>query len=431
MNIFAVREEARCETPRHEAPRYETPRCETLRCETPVLQFKPQEELVPAIIKVIGAGGGGANAVNRMIESGLSGVQFIAVNTDVQDLFAKSKAQTRLQIGSKLTGGRGAGGKPEVGEEAANEDEALLADVLSGADMVFVTAGMGGGTGTGSAPVIARIAKEQGALTVAVVTKPFDNEGRYKMRLADEGIRKLREAVDTLIVIPNQHLFKLVERSTPLSKAYMIADDVLRQGVQGISDLITKTGIINTDFADVESTMKGQGDALMGIGIGSGENRAKEAADSAIDNPLLEDTSIDGATRLLVNIAGPEDISLVEVGEVMNTIGSKADPDAVIIHGVRFDPDLGNSIQVTVIATGFPNVQRSTAKSSGADRKSGDTDFINYTDFVNLREQSKRDYLGCFLPKKDYQDDLDVPSVIRNYDYQAENKTGEAKAENL
>ena len=426
MNIFAVREEARCDT------RCETLRCDTPRCETPVLQFKPQDDTVPAIIKVIGAGGGGANAVNRMIDSGLSGVQFIAVNTDVQDLFTKSKAQTRLQIGSKLTGGRGAGGKPDVGEEAANEDEALLAETLSGADMVFVTAGMGGGTGTGSAPVIARIAKEQGALTVAVVTKPFDNEGRYKMKLANEGIRKLREQVDTLIVIPNQHLFKLVERSTPLNKAYMIADDVLRQGVQGISDLITKTGIVNTDFADVESTMKGQGDALMGIGIGSGENRAKDAADSAIDNPLLEDTCIDGATRLLVNIAGPEDISLVEVGEIMSTIGSKVDPDAEIIQGVRFDPELGNSIQVTVIATGFQNVQCSAVKSSGTEKKPGSPDFINYNDYVHLRERSKRsDYLGGFLPQRDYQDDLDVPALIRNHDYQSEIKTGEKKAESV
>jgi len=409
MNIFAVREESR-------------------HVETPVIQFKPQEQTLPAIIKVIGAGGGGSNAVNRMIESGLSGVEFIAVNTDLQDLYNKSKASTKLQIGAKLTGGRGAGGKPEIGEEAANEDEDKIAEALKGADMVFVTAGMGGGTGTGSAPVIARIAREQGALTVGVVTKPFDNEGRYRMRRAEEGIGKLREAVDTLIVIPNQHLFKLVERSTPLNQAYLIADDVLRQGVQGISDLITKTGIINTDFADVESTMKGQGDALMGIGLGSGDNRAKEAADSAIDNPLLEDTSIEGATRLLVNIAGPEDISLVEVDEVMNAIRAKADPEVNIIHGVRFDPELGNSIQVTVIATGFQSARDQVAKPQEG-RKSREPDFINYGDYVQMRERTRRpDHLG-FLPQREYQDDLDVPALIRNHDYQAEKKAAEAKAE--
>ena len=414
MNIFAVREESR-----HTEPPGVV---------TPVIQFKPQEETLPAIIKVIGAGGGGSNAVNRMIESGLSGVEFIAVNTDLQDLFNKSKASTKLQIGAKLTGGRGAGGNPEIGEKAANEDEEIIAEALRGADMVFVTAGMGGGTGTGSAPVIARIAREQGALTVGVVTKPFENEGRYRMRRAEEGIGKLREAVDTLIVIPNQHLFKMVERSTPLNRAYLIADDVLRQGVQGISDLITKTGVINTDFADVESTMKGQGDALMGIGKGAGDNRAKEAADSAIDNPLLEDTSIEGATRLLVNIAGPEDISLVEVDEVMNAIRAKADPEVNIIHGVRIDPELGGDIQVTVIATGFHSARCQTAKPQEG-RKAREPDFINYSDFVQLRERTKRpDHLG-FLPQREYQDDLDVPALIRNHDYQAEKKAGEAKAE--
>jgi cell division protein FtsZ len=249
------------------------------------------------------------------------------------------------------------------------------------------------------------------------------------MNRALEGIEKLRKEVDTLIVIPNQHLFKLVERSTPLSLAYLIADDVLRQGVPGISDLITKTGIINTDFADVESTMKGQGDALMGIGQGSGDNRAKDAADSAIDNPLLEDTCIDGATRLLVNIAGPEDISLVEVDEVMNALRAKADPEVNIIHGVRFDPDLGNSIQVTVIATGFKEVKETGQDVQSDGRK--EPDFINYGDYVKMRERLKRhDNLG-FLPQREYQDDLDVPSLIRNYDFQPEKKSGEYAAENF
>jgi cell division protein FtsZ len=392
MNIFAVHEEE------------------------PGPRFVPQTEPVPAIIKVIGTGGGGSNAVNRMIESGLSGVQFIAANTDIQDLKNKSKAETKLQLGSKLTGGRGAGGKPEIGEEAADEDRESIASALQDADMVFVTAGMGGGTGTGSAPVIAKIAKEHGALTVGVVTKPFDYEGRYKMRLAEEGIKKLREAVDTLIVIPNQHLFKLVERSTSFDQACLKADDVLRQGVQGISDLITKTGIVNTDFADVESTMKGQGDALMGIGLGNGENRAKDAATGAIDNPLLEDTTIDGATRILVNIAGPQDISLVEIDEVMGVIKAKADPDVEIIFGVRFDPELGENIRVTVIATGFRNVSvaAEAGGSSAESPKPPEGDFINYPEFERMRERIKR---PDYLPHRNYQDDLDVPTVIRDHCY--------------
>jgi cell division protein FtsZ len=404
MNIYAVREE-------NMFPQAQR--------QDPVLQFAPRD--VPAIIKVIGVGGGGTNAVNRMIESGLSGVQFITVNTDVQDLYNKSKAPVKIQIGAKLTGGRGAGGKPEIGEEAANEDNDLLANTLKGADMVFVTAGMGGGTGTGAAPIIAGIAREQGALTVAVVTKPFDNEGRYRMKRAEEGIDKLRKAVDTLIIIPNQHLFKLVERSTPLQAAYLLADDVLRQGVQGISDLITKTGIINTDFADVESTMKGQGDALMGIGVGSGDDRAKDAAENAIDNPLLEDTSIEGATRILVNIAGPENISLVEVDEVMNSIRAKADPEVNIIHGLRFDPELGNSIQVTVVATGFHESQYSSVKPQA--EKASDGDFINYSEYVKYRERSRK---PDYLPQREYQDDLDVPALIRNHDFQGEKKPVEA-----
>jgi cell division protein FtsZ len=405
MQIFAVREENADLLHRPEVVQF-TPKIE------------PQEELLPAIIKVVGAGGGGSNAVNRMIEGGLSGVQFIAVNTDVQDLYSKSKAKTKLQIGAKLTGGRGAGGRPEIGEEAANEDRELIAETLRDADMVFVTAGMGGGTGTGSVPVIAKIAREQGALTVAVVTKPFEYEGRYKLKLAEAGIEKLREAVDTLIVIPNEYLFKLVERSTPLKQAYLIADDVLRQGVKGIADLITKIGLINPDFADVASTMRGQGDAVMGIGLGTGENRAKDAAVSAIDNPLLEDTSTEGATRLLVNIAGPEDMSLVEIGEAMNAIRAKADEDVEIIHGVRFDPELGDNIQITVIATGFKAVP-----GRGAEKKPGtggqqklEPDFIDYDTFMSIRTKTQR---PDYLPQRDYQDDLEVPAVIRHHDFQA------------
>jgi cell division protein FtsZ len=398
MNIYAVHEDGA-----------DFPLRETQVSEIPV-----QEEIVPAVIRVIGAGGGGSNAVNRMIDCGLSGVEFIAVNTDVQDL-QKNKAGIKLQIGCKLTGGRGAGGKPEIGEKAANEDRDLIAEAVKGADMVFVTAGMGGGTGTGSAPVIARAAREEGALTIGVVTKPFDYEGPVKKRLAEEGIKKMREAVDTLIIIPNQHLFKIVERSTPLTQAYLKADDVLRQGVQGISDLITQTGMVNVDFADVESTMKGQGDALMGIGYGSGENRAREAASNAIDNPLLEDTTIEGATHILVNITGTEDISLVEVDEAINAVRANADPGVEIIHGIRFDPNLGDKIRVTVIATGFRASAKGEAKQKG--------DFINIEEWKHIRDRPQRS--SGFLSHRSNPDvDLDVPTLIRDsqFDFGPENE---------
>jgi cell division protein FtsZ len=358
-----------------------------------------------------------------MIDCGLEGVEFIAVNTDLQDLLEKSRAETKLQIGSKLTSGRGAGGVPEKGEKAANEDLELIREHVKGADMVFVTAGMGGGTGTGSAPVIAKAAKEEGALTVGVVTKPFGYEGPTKMEIAEAGIRKLREVVDTLIVIPNQQLMGMVERKTPLKKAYLMADDVLRQGVQGISDLITQTGIINIDFADVESTMKDQGDALMGIGLGSGENRAKDAANKAIDNPLLEETSIEGATKLLVNVAGGEDLSLVEVDELVNAIRSKAHPDVYIIHGVTEASDLGDSIRVTVIATGF---------QAGKDRKTGDTatgtrpknqDFIRIDEWNGYPRGPKQQGVPPRGAYAEEEEDLEIPAAIRKYSYLAGNNS--------
>ncbi|MBN2874013.1 MAG: cell division protein FtsZ, partial [Spirochaetales bacterium] len=266
------------------------------------------------VIKVIGAGGGGSNAVNRMMEAGLRNVEFIVANTDLQAL-GRSRAAVKLGLGAKITHGLGAGGKPEIGEKAAMEDRAVVSEALQGADMVFITAGMGGGTGTGSAPVIAQIAKELGALTVAIVTKPFDFEGKVKMRLAEEGIEKLREAVDTLIIIPNQHLLKIVEKRTPIREAFKLADDVLRQGVQGISDLITVAGEINIDFADVNTVMSGQGDAIMGIGTARGDNRAVEAAEKAVSNPLLEDARIDGAKSILINITGGESFTLNEYEE--------------------------------------------------------------------------------------------------------------------
>jgi len=385
----------------------------------------------PARIKVIGVGGGGSNAVNRMIENGLSGVQFITVNTDVQDLFNKSKAETRLQIGGKLTGGRGAGGKPEIGEHAAREDQEELLELVRDADMVFVTAGMGGGTGTGAAPIIARLAKDQGVLTVGVVTRPFDFEGETKRKLANEGIKRMREAVDTLVVIPNQQLFKIADRKTTVTKAYRMADDVLRQGVQGITDLITKTGLINTDFADVESTMKGQGDALMGIGLssGSGDTRAEEAAKYAIDNPLLEDTSIEGATKLLVNISGSEDISIIEVGEIMNVIKAKADPDVETIHGVTIDPDLGDSIKVTVIATGFRDrIGLSHGKAdSPSPRKAEMPEVISSEIFDKYRGLGQRggragdNYVGIGSSRNNFtEENLDIPTYLRKHNPEAD-----------
>jgi len=393
----------------------------------------------PAKILVIGVGGGGSNAVNRMIENGLSGVQFITVNTDVQDLFNKSLAERRVQIGSKLTGGRGAGGRPEIGESAALEDQEELIELVRDADMVFVTAGMGGGTGTGAAPVIARLAREQNVLTVGVVTRPFDFEGEAKRKQANEGIKKMREAVDTLVVIPNQQLFKIADRKTTVTKAYRMADDVLRQGVQGITDLITKTGLINTDFADVESTMKGQGDALMGIGIscGSGDTRAEEAAKYAIDNPLLEDTSIEGATRLLVNISGSEDISIIEVGEIMNVIKQKADPDVVTIHGVTIDPDLGDSIKVTVIATGFrDNVNIASGKAdTPSPRKTEMPEVISSEIFDKYRGLGQRggrtgdNYVGIGRSRNSYvEENLEIPTYLRKHNPDADGVTNVKEA---
>jgi cell division protein FtsZ len=374
---------------------------------------------VPAVIKVISAGGGGGNALNRMIDADMSGVEFIAANTDLQDLYDKSRAPLKLQIGAETTGGRGAGGIPDKGEKAALEDSMAIAEVLKGADMVFVTAGMGGGTGTGSAPVIARIARQQGALTVAVVTTPFEFEGRYKMRLAEEGIARLRAEVDTLIVIPNQYLFKIIDNTTSWNKAYHMADEVLCQGVQGISELITKTGFQNTDFADVESIMKGKGDALMGIGFGKGENRALCAVKNAVDNPLLEDTNIDGATGVLINIAGPDDLTLVEIQNIIKSIKDKCNPDVNLIHGFRIDPDLDNSIQVTVIATGFKAEQQPATQTV---TKAVDSDFIDYNEYVRMVERTSRPPYLAYLPQREYQDDLDVPSVIRNHNFQADDK---------
>lgn len=304
-----------------------------------------------AIIKVVGVGGGGNNAVNRMIEHGVKGVDFIVVNTDAQALNL-SKAETRIQIGGKLTRGLGAGANPEVGKKAAEESRDLIANQLKGSDMVFVTAGMGGGTGTGAAPVIAEIARECGALTVGVVTRPFTFEGRKRFGQAEQGIEALKEKVDTLIVIPNDRLLEIVDKKTPMLEAFREADNVLRQAVQGISDLIAVPGLINLDFADVKTIMTERGSALMGIGIATGESRAAEAARKAIQSPLLE-TSIDGARGVIMNITGGSNLSLYEVNEAAEIVISASDPDVNMIFGAIIDEDLKDEIKVTVIATGF------------------------------------------------------------------------------
>ncbi len=309
-------------------------------------------ELGTARIKVIGVGGGGTNAVNRMIDSGLSGVEFMAMNTDVQVLNV-SKAPRRLQLGENSTRGLGAGGNPEVGRVAAEESKSEIKKMLDGADMVFVTAGMGGGTGTGAAPIIAEIANEIGALTVGVVTKPFSFEGPRRARLADEGVENLRGKVDTIIVVPNDRLLSVGDRRMTLVEAFKVADDVLRQGVQGISDIITIPGMINVDFADVRTIMSSAGPALMGIGQASGDHRAVEAAQNAISSQLLE-TSINGATRVLVNVTSGEDLTLAEFNEASEAIRALCDQtDANIIVGWVPDPDLEGEVRVTVLATGF------------------------------------------------------------------------------
>ncbi len=304
-----------------------------------------------ASIKVVGCGGGGGNAVNRMVQAGLRGVEFIAVNTDMQAL-TMSGAHVKIQIGDKVTKGLGAGAVPEVGRRSAEESREEIAAALKGADLVFVTAGMGGGTGTGCAPVVAEIAREQGALTIAVVTKPFSFEGKQRMRNAEAGINDLKQRVDTLVVIPNDRLLQVVSKGTSMVEAFGIADDVLRQGIQGISDLIALPALINLDFADVKTVMESGGMAHMGIGYGDGENKMVQAAKNAISSPMLE-TTIDGARAVLINITGGADISIIEINEAANLIMEAADPDANIIFGAGVDETMGDRVRITVIATGF------------------------------------------------------------------------------
>lgn len=319
-----------------------------------------------AIIKVIGVGGGGGNAVNRMIEDGVKGVEFITANTDVQAL-KKAKAETVIQLGPKYTRGLGAGSVPEVGQKAAEESEQVLQEALQGADMIFITAGMGGGTGTGAAPVVAKIAKELGALTVGVVTRPFSFEGPKRGRFAAEGIAALKENVDTLLIISNNRLLEVVDKKTPMMEAFGEADNVLRQGVQGISDLITSPGFVNLDFADVKTVMENQGTALMGIGVASGEDRVIDATKKAISSPLLE-TSIDGAEQVLLNITGGADMTLFEAQDASDIVAQAAGGDVNIILGTSISEDLGDEIRVTVIATGIDPTRKEKKNHRGVNR---------------------------------------------------------------
>ena len=316
-----------------------------------MIEFKNEEQSTFASIKVVGCGGGGNNAVNRMVDAGLRGVEFISVNTDKQAL-GQSNAQVKIQIGEKLTKGLGAGAIPEVGRRAAEESREEIASALKGADLVFITAGMGGGTGTGAAPIVAEIARDLGTLTIAVVTKPFNFEGKQRMKNAEAGIDELKQHVDTLVVIPNDRLLQVVNKGTTMLEAFRIADDVLRQGIQGISDLIAVPAMINLDFADVKTVMESGGMAHMGIGIGSGENRLVEAAKNAIASPLLE-TNINGARAVLINVTGGPDISIVDINEAANLIMEAADPDANIIFGAGIDETMADDVRITVIATGF------------------------------------------------------------------------------
>ncbi|MCK4906798.1 MAG: cell division protein FtsZ [Spirochaetes bacterium] len=365
----------------------------------------------PTMIKVMGIGGGGCNAVNRMITCGLENIQFVAGNTDAQVLY-KSNASEKIQLGVRLTRGLGAGANPEIGEKAAEEVQDKIAESLRGADMVFVTAGMGGGTGTGAAPVIAKIAKSMGALTVGIVTKPFHFEGRKRMEQAEAGIERLIEYVDTLITIPNQNLLKIADRKTSLGDSYKMADDVLRQAVQGISDLITKTGFMNVDFADVRKIMEKKGQALMGVGIASGENRAADAAKMAINNPLLEDTSIVGSTSLLINVTSNKSFSLQEYQDIINSISEKASDNAEIICGNVFDEKYKDEIMITVIATGFDQVDKRSENKIELISKNDFTKPYFLSEETDSSEDENADE-ERYPARTDVEDNLDLPTFLR------------------
>lgn len=367
-----------------------------------------------ATIKVVGVGGGGGNVINRMIEAGLRGVEFITVNTDRQAL-GLSKANKKIQIGEKLTRGLGAGANPEIGKCSAEESKAEIAEALKGADMVFVTAGMGGGTGTGAAPIVAETSREMGILTVAVVTKPFPFEGKRRTSQAEAGIDELKQCVDTLIVIPNEKLLQVVEKQTCLQDAFDMSDNVLKQGVQGISDLITIPGLVNLDFADVKTIMLDAGIAHIGTGRASGENRAQEAARQAIHSPLLE-TSIEGAGGVLINVTGGRDLGLLEINEAAELVQKSVDPEANIIFGAVIDENLKDEIVITVIATGF-NKSQAYTDFNNMQLDTVVNDVLNQNSIKNNSTStvsSRNDYLSSNNDyKNDYKIDLDIPPFLR------------------
>lgn len=373
---------------------------------TPVTR-KPQQPYVENVaqIKVLGIGGGGSNAVNRMIEAGIQGVEFVAINTDAQALML-SQAPHRLRIGDKLTKGLGSGGNPEIGQKAAEESEEEIKALIKGADMVFVTAGIGGGTGTGAAPVIARVSREMGSLTIGVVTRPFSFEGTRRNRAADDGITRLKDHVDTMIVIPNDRLLQVVDKKASVETAFAVADDVLRQGIQGISELITVPGLINLDFADVRTIMSDGGAALMAIGRARGENRAQQAAEQAIHSALL-DVSIEGAQGILFNVTGGADMTLFEVNEAAEIVRASAHPDANIIFGAVIDPSMADEIRITVIATGFDvaHMQRRPAttatQSTRLDGRTPATQPVPTGQTIPFPSRTFK------------REDLDVPAFIR------------------
>ena len=370
-----------------------------------------------ACIKVIGVGGGGGNAVNRMIASRIAGVEFLAANTDQQAL-KTSRAPEIISLGAKLTKGLGCGADPEIGRQAALEDTENILEAIEGADMVFITAGLGGGTGTGAAPIVASLASELGALTIAVVTKPFTFEGRRRQLQAEEGTRELREQVDTLISIPNDRLLQIVERKTSMSEAFSTADDVLRQAVQGISDLITVSGLINLDFADVRTIMRGMGDAVMGTGIAEGDSRAEDAAKMAISSPLLEEASVEGAKGVIINVTGGEDMGLLEVNDATSIIHDAADENANIIFGAVVDPQMESRMKVTVIATGFDRAENSSRRQTVTP-----VDIANYTqpqeiavgseEFYRTGDENVAADLDFSSAETEEGEDLDVPAYLR------------------
>ncbi len=368
----------------------------------------------PTVIKVVGCGGGGSNAVNRMIEANIQNVEFIALNTDLQAL-NKSIAQNRIAIGQKITQGLGCGGDPTIGEKAAEEDKEVITNILKGSNMVFVTAGMGGGTGTGSAPVVARIAKEMGALTVGIVTTPFSWEGKRRMDLALEGLKKLQDAVDSVIVIPNRKICEVFGETLSFVEQYRAADDLLRQSIEGMSTIITKYGTPNIDFADVRAAMKGQGTAIFGIGVASGENRAVDAATMAINNPLLEDTNIDGAKHFLINVCASKDFKLNELEEISKIVCASASKNYDLKPGIVVDETMGENISVTVIATGFNGmgVQQDEEEAAAP---------VEETNPVDTNTISAQDF-DAILTGKSSDFENDTPGLFDNIDTPAEEES--------